>query len=62
MVAVKNVDIEDTILNAEEAGKMFGVEASAMYKKAKSESFPSHKDGRRVFFLKSELIAYIRSL
>lgn len=55
-------DIKDEILNAEEAGKIFGVDASAMYKRAKKRSFPSHRDGRRVFFVKSELIAYIKSL
>ena len=35
MISIDRVDIEDTILNAEEAGKLFGIEASAMYKRAK---------------------------
>ena len=61
MISINRVDIEDTILNAEEAGKLFGIEASAMYKRAKKNMVPSHKMGRKVYFLKSEIVAFIRN-
>jgi len=60
MISIELVDIEDKILNAEEAGKMFGIEASAMYKRAKKNMVPFHKMGRKVYFLKSEMVAFIR--
>ena len=61
MISIERVDIEDKILNADEAGKMFGIEASAMYKRAKKNMIPFHKMGRRVYFLKSEIVAFVRN-
>ncbi|UPS45878.1 DNA-binding protein [Prevotella sp. E15-22] len=32
-----------------------------MYKRAKKNMVPSHKMGRKVYFLKSEIVAFIRN-
>ena len=42
-----------------QAGKLFSVSGWAMYKRAKKGTAPAHKIGNRIYFLKSELIAYI---
>lgn len=61
MITVDKIDLEDTVLTPAEAGKIFNVSASAMYKKAQRNQVPSHKMGRKLYFLKSEMIAAIRN-
>ena len=58
--SLAQVNINDEILTASEAGKLFGVSGWAMYKRAKKGLAPSHKNGTRLYFLKSELIAFIQ--
>lgn len=55
------IQSDDTVLNAEEAGKILKVSASAMYKKAKRNEVPYHKLGGRVYFLRKELIRTVRN-
>ena len=50
------------ILTPEEAGALFGVTAWAMYKRAKKGMAPAHHMGKKVYFLKHELIESIRQL
>jgi hypothetical protein len=49
----------EEILTPSQAGKLFSVSGWAMYKRAKKGTAPAHKIGNRIYFLKSELIAYI---
>lgn len=48
----------DEILTPSQAGKLFNVSGWAMYKRAKKGTAPAHKIGTRIYFLKSELIAF----
>ncbi|SFW42652.1 hypothetical protein SAMN02910409_2251 [Prevotellaceae bacterium HUN156] len=57
-IVLPPIDLNDDILTPEEAGKLFRVSGWAMYKRAKKDMVPSHKIGKRVYFLKSELISY----
>ena len=61
MIAVEKIDIEDVVLTPKEAGRLFNVSADAMYKKVRRKQIPAHKIGRRVYFLKSEMISVIRN-
>ncbi len=61
MIQVLEIDSNDKALSAKEAGELFGITDSAMYKRAKRGLAPYHKLGRRIYFLKSELIAQIRN-
>lgn len=61
MLSIERMDVEDVVLDVAGAAKVCNVTVDAMYKRAKNGMAPSHKLGRRVVFLKSELIAYIRS-
>lgn len=42
MISVIQSEADDIVLNAEEAGKIFGIGASGMYKKAKRKQVPHH--------------------
>ena len=61
MISVIKSEADDIVLTAEEAGKIFGVGASAMYKKARRKQVPHHYMGRKLYFLKNELIDTIRN-
>jgi predicted DNA-binding transcriptional regulator AlpA len=50
---------KEIILNAEEAGELFGVTKWAIYKKVKNDDLPHHKKGMRIYFVKRELVQYI---
>jgi hypothetical protein len=52
----------DVVLTPEEAGLMFGVSKWAMYKRAKNGQAPSHNLGKKIYFLKSELMMQIKEL
>jgi len=52
----------DEILTPEKAGELFGVSGWAMYKRVKKGQAPGHYMGRKLYFLKSELISSIRQL
>lgn len=54
------IDINDNVLTPAEAGEIFGVSGWAMYKRAKNGLAKGHYMGRRLYFLKSELIADVR--
>ena len=56
--SLTQVSVNDQILTASEAGELFNVSGWAMYKRAKKGLAPSHKIGTRLYFLKSELIAF----
>ena len=49
--------ISDDILTPEEAGLLFSVSKWAMYKRAKNGLAPAHYIGKRLYFLRSELIS-----
>ena len=50
------------ILTPEEAGMLFGVSSWAMYKRAKNGRAPAHYMGKKIYFLKSELMSRISEL
>ncbi len=54
--------IDDEILTPKAAGALFGVTESAMYKRVKNGQAPAHYMGRKLYFLKSELIGFIRNI
>lgn len=53
---------DDDILTPEEAGNLFGVSKWAMYKRVKNGTIIAHYMGRRMYFLKSELITLVSEL
>ena len=53
---------DDDVLTPEEAGMMFGVSKWAMYKRVHNGTTPAHYLGKRVYFLKSELISLVSRL
>ncbi len=56
-MSVKPVVVNDDILTPEEAGALFNVSKWAMYKRAKNGLAPAHYIGKRLYFLRSELIS-----
>ena len=52
----------DEILTPEEAGVLYKVSGWAMYKRAKKGQAPGHYIGRRLYFIKSELIGFTQEL
>jgi len=50
---------EEDVLTPEEAGMMFGISKWAMYKRVRNGMVPAHYLGRRLYFLKSELILLV---
>ncbi len=50
------------ILTPDEAGMLFGISGWAMYKRAKKGSAPAHYVGKKIYFLKSELLSRISEL
>ena len=54
--------VNDVVLTPEEAGMMFGVSKWAMYKRAKNGQAPSHNLGKKIYFLKSELMMHIKEI
>lgn len=48
--------MEGNILNAVQAGKLFGVSGWAMYKRAKNGYIPYHTMGNRIYFKRDELM------
>ena len=61
MISLIKSETDDIVLNAKEAGKIFNVSASAMYKKVKRKEVPHHYMGKKIYFLKNELIDTIRN-
>lgn len=61
-VIITEFDVNDDVMTPNEAGAMFGVSGWAMYKRAKNGSAPGHYMGRRLYFLKSELVARVREM
>lgn len=57
----RRIDLDDQVMTAEEAGKMFNVGAAAMYQRARKGMLPSHRMGRKVYFLRSEVIESIKN-
>lgn len=54
------VQIKEECLDVEKAGKLFGIKKWGMYKKVKNNEVPFHKIGRKIYFLKSELLLKIQ--
>jgi len=50
---------EEDVLTPEEAGMMLGISKWAMYKRVRNGMVPAHYLGRRLYFLKSELILLV---
>jgi len=61
VVAVLPFDSKE-ILTPDEAGMLFGISGWAMYKRAKKGSAPAHYVGKKIYFLKSELLSRISEL
>ena len=54
------VQIKEDCLDVEKAGKLFGIGKWGMYKKVAKNEVPYHKMGRKIYFLKSELLLKIK--
>ena len=54
------VRIDEECLDVEKAGKLFGIGKWGMYKKVQNNEVPYHKMGRKIYFLKSELLLKIK--
>lgn len=54
------MNINDDILTPETAAEILNVTKWAMYKRAKNGTVPGHYMGRRLYFLKSELVECVR--
>ena len=52
----------DEILTVSEAALFCKVSGWAMYKRAKNGTAPAHYMGKRIYFIKSELVAYVQQL
>lgn len=52
--------LDDNVLTPEEAGALFHVSAWAMYKRVKKGQAIGHYVGRKLYFLKSELLASLK--
>ena len=52
----------EEVLTPSQAGKLFSVSGWAMYKRAKNGTAPAHYMGKRIYFVKSELVAYVQQL
>lgn len=52
----------DEILTVSEAAMFCKVSGWAMYKRAKNGAAPAHYMGKRLYFIKSELLAYVQQL
>ena len=61
-IIISEVDVNDDILTPNQAGALFGVSGWAMYKRVKKGISPGHYMGRRLYFLKSELVAGLRQI
>lgn len=60
---IKSIDLNmEEVLDSEKAGALFGVSSWAMYKRAKNGQVPYHKMGRKIYFIKSELMLTIRQM
>lgn len=57
---VEPIDLNDVILTPIEAGALFGVSGWAMYKRAKNGQATGHYMGRKLYFLRSELLAAVK--
>ena len=58
---VESVSPMDEILTVAEAAMFCKVSGWAMYKRAKRGMAPYHKIGKKLYFLKSELIAFTKT-
>ena len=58
----QSVEFSDAILTVEEAAEFCRVSGWAMYKRAKNGTAPAHYMGRRIYFLKSELVDFVRQI
>lgn len=52
----------DEILTVSEAAVFCKVSGWAMYKRVKNGTAPAHYMGKRIYFVKSELVAYVQQL
>ena len=52
----------DEILTVAEAAVFCKVSGWAMYKRIKNGTAPAHYMGKRIYFVKSELVAYVQQL
>lgn len=52
---------ENELLGAKEAASFLGISKSSIYSKSRSGEIPSMKRGGRLYFLKQQLIDYVKS-
>ena len=54
------VNINETTLKVEEVAELLGISRWGVLKRIERQLLPAHKDGRRWYLLKSELMEYLR--
>ena len=55
------IDMSDEPMTIKEAAEFFKVDVQAMYKRVQRKVVQFHKDGRRLYFFKKELIAGLKA-
>ena len=55
------VNINETSLKVEEVAELLGISRWGVLKRIERRLLPAHKDGRRWYLLKSELMEYLRN-
>ena len=55
------IDVNDTVLSVEDVAKMLRISSWGVRKRILRGQLPAHRQGRRLYILKSELVASIRS-
>ena len=52
------INMNEQPLTAAQAGELFNVSSWAMYQRARRGQVPYHHVGKRIYFMKSELLAH----
>lgn len=59
-IVSKLIDLNDTVLSLEEVSEMLKITVSGVRKRIVRGQMPAHRRGKRLYVLKSELVASIR--
>lgn len=54
-------DSQDPVMNAQQAAAFLNVEIATIYEKTSKKLIPHYKQGKKLLFKKSELVAWVES-
>ncbi len=55
------IDVSDEAMTIKEAAEFFKIDVQAMYKRVQRNMVLSHRNGRRLYFFRKELIAGLKA-